>query len=281
MKKRNLVVDIAKCFNCNCCALACHDEHYDNSFPGYAEKMPRLGARWVDIIQRETGAAPMVEVSYMPVMCNHCDDPPCQKVAEHGAVIKREDGIVLIHPEKALGQKQIVDACPYGVVSWNEEKNLPQAWTFDAHLLDKGWQKTRGSQVCPTEAMVTLHVEDEEMQRIVQRDGLQVLQPELGHRPRVYYKNLDRMSSVFVGGTVFSKVGGIEECIEGIEMVLEGGDKPLKAVTDAYGDFKFAGLKADGKGRTLRVNSTKYSAAALNIDLNDSIYLGAIALQGA
>ncbi len=45
---------------------------------------------------------------------------------------------MLIVPEKAVGQRQIVDACPYGAVFWNEEKQLPQAWPFDAHLLDTG-----------------------------------------------------------------------------------------------------------------------------------------------
>ena len=55
----------------------------------------------------------------------------------------REDGIVIIDPEKSKGQKQIVDSCPYGAISWNEGKQIPQAWPFDAHLLDEGWTRTR------------------------------------------------------------------------------------------------------------------------------------------
>ncbi len=74
VKKWNLVIDVAKCFNCNCCTLACHDEYGDNEFPGYAAAMPKHGQRWIDIRHRETGRVPMVEVSYLPVMCNHCDD---------------------------------------------------------------------------------------------------------------------------------------------------------------------------------------------------------------
>ena len=62
----------------------------------------------------------MIDIAYVPTMCNHCDDAPC--VAKGGgAVKKRDDGIVLIDPEKAKGRKDLVDACPYGHIWWNEE----------------------------------------------------------------------------------------------------------------------------------------------------------------
>ncbi len=94
----------------------------------------------------------MIDIAYVPTMCNQCDDAPC--VAKGGgAVKKRDDGIVLIDPEKAKGRKDLVDACPYGHIWWNEEHQVPQAFNFDAHLIDQGWQQTRGHQSCPTGAM--------------------------------------------------------------------------------------------------------------------------------
>ncbi len=144
MKKWNLIIDVAKCFDCEACAVACHDEYRGNEFPGYAAEMPNHGSRWIDIRQREKGQFPMVEVAYLPVTCNHCDDAPCIKAAKDGAIAKRADGIVIIDPVKAKGQQQLVDACPYGAIHWNDEKQLPQAWPFDAHLLDGGWTRTRG-----------------------------------------------------------------------------------------------------------------------------------------
>ena len=69
------------------------------------------------------------------------------------AVKKRDDGIMLIDPIRAKGRKDLVEACPYGHIWWNEELQLPQIWPFDAHLLDAGWDKTRGHQACPTGAM--------------------------------------------------------------------------------------------------------------------------------
>ena len=126
--------------------------------------MPRHGHHWIDILQKERGQAPMIDIAYVPTMCNHCDNAPC--LAKGGdAVKKRDDGIVIIDPDKAKGRKDLVESCPYGHIWWNEELQLPQIWPFDAHLLDQGWQQTRGQQACPTGAMRAIKVEDDEMAR--------------------------------------------------------------------------------------------------------------------
>ena len=280
MKKWNLVIDVPKCFNCNACALVCHDEYYDNEFPGVAASMPRLGHRWIDIRQRETGKFPVVEVSYLPVTCNHCDNPPCMKAAKDGAVKKREDGIVIIDPVKAKGQKQLVAACPYGAIWWNEEKQLPQAWPFDAHLLDAGWKETRGAQVCPTRAMTAIHVDDEEMQRRVREEKLEVLHPEYGTKPRVYYRNLDRWTKVFVAGSVAGEIGGVIECVEGAKLTLEkDGREIARATSDPYGDFRFSGL-AEGSGSyRLHITDPRFAAKALEVTLGQSAVLDNIVLD--
>ena len=215
-RKWNMIVDIERCNNCRSCFLAVKDEHTGNDFPGYAAEQPPQGHNWLDIERKERGSYPIVDAHFMPVMCNHCDDAPCMKVAKDGAIKKRDDGIVIIDPIKAKGQKQIVDACPYGAVSWNEELQLPQAWIFDAHLLDDGWEKTRAEQVCPTDVLRSVKVSDQEMQKIAAAEGLEVLQPELGAKPRVYYKNMHLFNKCFVSGSVAAMVDGVEECAEGV-----------------------------------------------------------------
>ena len=107
----------------------------------------------------------MIDIAYVPTMCNHCDNAPCLAKGG-GAVTKRDDGIVIIDPVKAKGRKDLVESCPYGHIWWNEELQLPQTWPFDAHLLDQGWKQTRGQQACPTGAMKAIKVEDDEMARI-------------------------------------------------------------------------------------------------------------------
>lgn len=279
MKKWNLIIDVPKCFGCQACAVACHDEYHGNEFPGYAAEMPNHGARWIDIIQRERGQYPMVEVAYLPVTCNHCDDAPCIKAARDGAITKREDGIVIIDPVTAKGQKHLVEACPYGAIHWNEAKQLPQAWPFDAHLLDQGWTRTRGSQVCPTQALRTVFADDAEMQMMVREEKLEVLHPEYRTRPRVYYKNLGRFFKAFIGGSLAGNVNGVSECVEGARVVLKHGAQTVAETnSDAYGDFKFQGLDEGSGDYRIEIAAERFDAKVVEFNLKDSLYLGTIPL---
>ena len=279
MSKWNLIVDVARCDNCRLCFLALKDENIGNDFPGVSAAQPTLGHNWLDIQRKERGTYPLVQARFMPVMCNHCDDAPCMKAARDGAVKKREDGIVIIDPEKSKGQKQIVDACPYGAISWNEEKQIPQAWPFDAHLLDEGWTKTRGEQACPAQVFRTLKVDDAEMKRIATDEGLEVLKPELGTRPRIYYKNLHLITKCFVGGTVVHHVNGVEECAAGVEVVLEKDGREVgRATTDTFGEFVIDKLEPKSGGYRLKaVGATGRFSTQFDI-ADQSRYLGVMVL---
>lgn len=239
MSKWNLIVDVANCTNCNLCALAVQDEHVGNDFPGYAAEMPKHGHRWIEIKRRERGAPPNTDVAYLPVMCQHCDNAPCIEAAPD-AISKRPDGIVLIDPEKSKGRKEIVDSCPYGAIWWNEEKQVPQHWFFDAHLLDAGWDEPRCVTVCATNALKAVKVDDAEMQKLANEEGLLPLRSDLDTAPRVYYKNLWRYDTVFVAGTVSEERNGTIDCVAGAEVSLIGdGATVAQQTTDAFGDFKF------------------------------------------
>jgi Fe-S-cluster-containing dehydrogenase component len=275
--KWNMIIDVAECTNCNNCTLAAMDEYVGNEWPGYSAPMPRHGHRWIDILQKERGQAPMIDIAYVPTMCNHCDDAPCIKAAKDGAITKREDGIVLIDPIKAKGQKQLVEACPYGHIWWNEAENLPQAWPFDAHLLDQGWQQTRGQQSCPTGAMRAVKLEDDAMARMAREETLEVFKPELGTKPRVWYRNLWRYSACFIGGSVASEAGGIIDCVAGAKVRLfKDGGAVAETVTDTFGDFKFDRL-AEGSGRyAVEITAPGRPPRTVEAELGDSRNLGEI-----
>lgn len=278
-KKWNMIVDVANCDNCRVCFLAVKDEHTGNDFPGYAAAQPAQGHNWLEIRRKERGSAPMVEAHFMPTMCNHCDDAPCMKAARDGAVTRRPDGILIIDPVKSQGQKQIVDACPYGMISWNEDKQIPQAWIFDAHLLDAGWTQTRAEQGCPSGVFRSVKVEDEEMQRIRAEEGLEVLRPELGTKPRVYYKNLHLFTKCFVGGSVVKEAAGVEDCVAGAEVVLRQGGREIgRAVTDAFGEWKIDRLEPGSTGYQVDVTAAA-GRFSLQFDLGgESRYLGVMKL---
>ncbi|MBL8199753.1 MAG: hypothetical protein JNK40_02165 [Chromatiales bacterium] len=281
--KWNMIVDVAKCDNCRGCFLAVKDEHIGNDIPGYAAPQPPQGHNWLEIERRERGSYPIVEAHFMPVMCNHCDDAPCIKAAKNGAITKRPDGIVIIDPVKSRGQKQIVDACPYRAISWNEELQIPQAWIFDAHLLDEGWTRTRAEQSCAMGVFQSVKVEDAEMQQIRAKEGLEVLKPELGTKPRVYYRNLHLMTKCLVGGTVVTRANGVEDCAAGAVVVLkQQGREVARTTTDTFGEFRFDRLEPNSGRYEIEVTSGSAGRGSLAFDLGaDSPYLGVITLAAA
>ena len=279
MKKWNLIVDVARCTNCNLCTLANQDEHVDNAFEGYSAPMPRHGHRWIDIRCRERGSGPVMDVSYLPVMCQHCDDAPCIAAAKDGAVTKRPDGIVHIDPVKAKGQKAIADACPYGAVRWNDQLQLPQHWFFDAHLLDRGWPEPRCVTVCATGALRSVNVTDEEMTEIKAREGLAELRPESATKPRVHYKNLERFTHEFIGGTVIKTVDGVTDCVADAKIrLLSSGSVVGEAVTDAYGEFKIDGLPPESGLYGVVIEIDGREQKRVDVKLGKSVYLGRIDL---
>ena len=278
MKKWNLVIDVDNCNNCHMCSLACKDEFVGNNFPGYSAEMPKRGANWIDMQKKERGQTPMIDIGYIPTMCQHCDDAPCLKAAKNGAVVKRDDGIIIIDPEKSKGQKQIVDSCPHGSISWNEELEIPQIWFFDAHLLDKGWKVPRAISVCATGAMRALKVEDKKMQQIAKDEELEVLNPEFKTKPRVYYKNLHRINKCFIGGSVAIKKNKIEDCVTGATVRLSLDNEILSEIkTDDFGDFKFDKLPPNSGKYSINIK-IKSHEKNIKVDLKDSIYLGNIYL---
>lgn len=280
MSKWNLIIDVAECTNCNNCTLATMDEYVDNDWPGYSAPMPKHGHRWIDIKQKERGQAPFLDIAYVPTMCNHCDNGPCIEAAgDDGSITKRADGIVIIDPEKAKGRKDLVDACPYGHIWWNEELKVPQIWTFDAHLLDNGWQQTRGEQSCPTGAMKAVKRDDLAMQKMAGEEGLEVIQPELGTQPRVWYRNLWRYSKAFIGASVSAETDGVVDCIEGALVVLsKGANKVAETTTDIYGDFKFDKLEENSGSYNVKISAAGYEIKTVTVELAESVYLGEIRL---
>ena len=278
MNKWNLIIDIAKCHDCNNCFLACKDEHVGNDYPPYSSAQPKHGHRWVDILRQERGQYPLVDVSYLPILCMHCDDASCMGESSDEAVYKREDGIVIIDPVKAKGRKDILDRCPYGVIWWNDEKKIPQKCTFCIHLLEDGWTTPRCVQACPTGAMRIVNLEESDMQRIVESEQLDQYKPHYQTEPRVYYANLDRFTHCFIAGSVALK--DIDECAEGAQITVKQltGGTIHSAETNNYGDFKVDGLERDSGIYSLKITYPGYQPQDMKVNLKESVNIGTVLL---
>jgi Fe-S-cluster-containing dehydrogenase component len=280
MKKWYLVIDVEKCENCSNCFLSCKDEYVGNDWLGYSASQPDHGKSWIRIEGKERGQYPFIDVAYLPVPCMHCDNAPCIKAAKDGAIYKRPDNIVIIDPVKAKGQKSVINACPYGAISWNEKLDLPQKCTLCAHLLDDGWEKTRCVQSCPTGALSLRHVEDAEMQEIIKAERLEVYQPEYKTSPQVYYRNLSRFIRCFIGGSIAVRLNGKKECAEGAKVTLFNAahQKIWECITDNYGDFKFDNLEENGGKYTVQIAHPGYDTKTIQVVLTNSLNIGTIYL---
>ncbi len=278
MSKWNLIINVGRCENCYNCVIAERDEHVGNDFPGYAAPAAAVGDSPIRILRRVQGSPPMVETTYLPVMCNHCDDAPCIRYAGD-AIRKRDDGIVIIDPVKAKGRKDIVGSCPYRAIVWNEEQQVPQTWIFDAHLLDAGWKQPRLCQVCPTDVFEAVKLDDEAMAERARRENLRPLRGELGAKPRLWYRGLERWETEFVGGSVAVETNGVIDCVQGADVALiRNGVEIAQTRTDAFGDFRFDGLPTQDDGLEIEVRHAAGSSRRA-VQPSESCYLGEILLK--
>jgi hypothetical protein len=104
------------------------------------------------------------------------------------------------------------------------------------------------------------------------------MKPELGAKPRVYYRNLYRYSKCFIGGSVAEEKNGVVDCIEGASVQLvKDGVSVAVTTTDNYGDFKFDKLDENSGRYTVQLFSSGRSKA-IEVNLGTSINLGEIRL---
>jgi molybdopterin-containing oxidoreductase family iron-sulfur binding subunit len=148
-----MLIDTTKCASgCNDCVTACNTEN------GLATPQRPTDAQWirkVEIKEIRTG-----RTASLPVMCQHCAEPPCVDVCPTGASFKRADGIVLVDRHTCIGCRYCVMACPYQARSFVHEplvdqkpdvprgKGCVESCTLCVHRIDKGATTTACAEAC-------------------------------------------------------------------------------------------------------------------------------------
>jgi molybdopterin-containing oxidoreductase family iron-sulfur binding subunit len=155
-----LLIDAGKCApGCTKCIDACHTEN------GVSEKLPdpRQNSQWIrkiELTDRRNG-----KKTELPMMCQHCAEPPCVDVCPTGASMKRADGIVLVDRHTCIGCRYCMMACPYKARSFvhapltEQNPEVPrgqgcvESCTLCVHRIDKG-QQPACVESCPEGAML-------------------------------------------------------------------------------------------------------------------------------
>jgi len=178
-KRYAMLVDVSKCYGCMACVTACASE---NNVP--------IGnfRTWVEKVVLKSGVP-----AFVPKLCNHCEHPSCAPACPVGAIDVREDGIVLINDEKCIGCGACVKACPYGAIFLDPVKGTSNKCTFCAHRLDKGLLPAC-VETCPTGARVFGDINDpnSEISKYLGSHSTDVLRPETGNDPHVFYVGLPK-----------------------------------------------------------------------------------------
>ena len=110
MARYGMLINTKKCVGCYACRLACQ-----------AKNHLEPGESFIKFHELETGTYPNVYNEIVPTQCQHCEDAPCAAVCPTHATYVTDSGVVLVDPEKCIGCKYCMMACPYGCLLYTSD----------------------------------------------------------------------------------------------------------------------------------------------------------------
>jgi len=207
-----MVVDLKKCISqkgCTKCIDACNKTH---NIPDFGEPKDEIKWIWKEpyenafIDQENFYMTDEYKDQKVPVLCNHCDNPPCVAVCPTQATWKREeDGIVMMDWHRCIGCRYCMAACPYGSRSFNwrnprsfikdinrdfptRTKGVVEKCTFCDERIAKGLQPAC-VEACTEKALVFGNINDpeSEVRKLLKENFSVKRKPGLGTGPEIYY----------------------------------------------------------------------------------------------
>ena len=182
MTRYGIVVNLETCCDLRSCMVACKREHA--SF---------LGSHYVDVRTSIDESFPIPNSYFVPVLCQHCENPSCVRACASGVFSKREDGIVAVGDTsvcEACEDRRCVKSCPYGAIDLDTATGRIGKCDLCAARIDEGKAPACVGE-CLTNSWYFGDFDDPEsiVSQIVESWGESAhrLKPESGNNPSVYY----------------------------------------------------------------------------------------------
>jgi Fe-S-cluster-containing dehydrogenase component len=118
----------------------------------------------------------------------HCQDAPCLDACPTSAVVRTDDGRVVIDEDRCCGNKACVTACPYGAIFINDETHKAEKCDFCGHRTEVGLDPACAS-ACPTDAIVFGDMADpnDPVSQLAKGKQAKAFKEESGTLPTVLY----------------------------------------------------------------------------------------------
>ncbi len=209
-------LDLSRCIGCRRCVYGCVEENNQSRTPQ---------THWITVLEmdKEEGVnlqdanayyehetVPAPGKFYMPVACQHCENPPCVKVCPVEATWKEPDGIVVIDYDWCIGCRNCIAACPYGARRFNwttpglpkdeinpnteylgnrpRQRGVVEKCSFCLQRVRKGLYP-KCVEVCPVGARKFGNLLDptSEIRYIIENKRVFILKEELNTQPKFFY----------------------------------------------------------------------------------------------
>ena len=137
-----MTIDLDRCTGCEACVVACQAE---NNLPIVGEKRyaQNREIKWIRIERYWEGEYPDVKMNFMPMLCQQCDDAPCEIACPVFATYHNKDGLNTQIYNRCIGTRTCAVYCPYEVrffnwftYTWDEP--LEQQLNPDVTVREKG-----------------------------------------------------------------------------------------------------------------------------------------------
>jgi tetrathionate reductase subunit B len=276
MTAKSFFVDVDKCTGCKLCMIACKDEHVGSAYMPWAKPQPDTGHFWINVVSLERGRIPRVRLSYLPVLCQHCENAPCMKACPDNAIKRRTDGLVWIDPASCNGCHLCQQACPYGVIYMNDELEIAQKCTGCAHRVDAG-ALPRCAEVCPHGAIAFTEETGNAIDKGDDDRRLETYHPEYQTQPRVFWQGLPKP---WIAGALVDTQS--DEVISGAIVTATDliNDACISIESDGFGDFRIARL-AENRKYAVAIRKDGYQDFRAIVTTDGDQDMGDIALKRA